>query len=67
MHYAIDNVDQLMKKTMQFFTTDENKPSLPTPPPPLASSYTHPNTLIFKIQMIYRDIICTNYGVEGGS
>ena len=40
MHYAIDYVDQLMKKTMQFFTTDEDKPSLPTPPPPLASSYT---------------------------
>ena len=73
MHYARDYVDQLMKKTMQFFTTDEDKPPLPTPPPPLASSYTHPiktlypyfqdtNDILYNIFIMY-----TNYGVKGGS
>ena len=43
MYYAVDYVDQLMKKTMHFFTKDDDKPPLPTPPPPLASAYTHPD------------------------
>ena len=56
MCYAIDYVGQLMKKTMQFLTTDEDKTIIANTPPPLASAHTHPNkdtiatvTLIFKI------------------
>ena len=43
MYYAVDYIDQLMKKTMHSLTTDDDKPPLLTPPPPLASAYTHPD------------------------
>ena len=40
---TVDYIDELMEKTMHFFTSDDDKPSLPTPPPPLASKYIHPD------------------------
>ena len=42
MYYVIDYVDDLMEKTLQYCIKDD-KPTLPTLPPPLASTYTHPN------------------------
>ena len=39
-----DYVDKLMKKAIQYCVTDDNKPTLPSaPPPPLASAYEHPD------------------------
>jgi len=32
-----------MKKTIQFCSTDDDKPTLPIVPPPLASAYEHPD------------------------
>ena len=43
-HVSIaDYVDALIKKTLHYCTTDKDKPTLPTAPPPLASAYEHPN------------------------
>ena len=36
-----DYVDKLMKKAIQYCITDDNKPTLPSAPPPLASAYEH--------------------------
>ena len=32
-----------MQKTLQFCKTDDDKPTLPTAPPSLASAYEHPD------------------------
>ena len=38
-----DYVDELMQKTLHFCTIHDDKPTLPTEPPPLASAYEHPD------------------------
>lgn len=44
LHFT-DYVDSLMQKTLQYCKSDDDddKPTLPTAPPPLASAYTHPD------------------------
>ena len=42
MYYVIDYVDNLMENTLQF-CINPDKPALPSLPPPLDSTYTHPN------------------------
>ena len=44
LHFT-DYVDLLMQKTLQYCksTDDDDKPTLPTAPPSLASVYTHPD------------------------
>lgn len=44
IHYnVIAYVDELLIKTLQFCSCDEEKPTMPIPPPPLASAYSHPD------------------------
>ena len=39
--YPADYVDDLLMKTLQYCQDDDDKPPLPTAPPPLASAYTY--------------------------
>ena len=34
---------ELIKKTLEFCTNEHDKPTLPTPPSPLAAKYEHPD------------------------
>ena len=52
-----DYVDKLMKKAIQYCITDDNKPTLPSAPPPLAIART--NTLT-KTLYHYSHVISTN-------
>ena len=46
MHFT-DYVDLLMQRTLQYCksSADDDKPALPTVPPPLASTYVHPDII----------------------
>ena len=42
--YPADYVDDLIQKTLKYCKDDDDdKPALPTTPPPLASAYIHPD------------------------
>ena len=41
--YFADYVDDLLIKNLQYCQDDDDKPPLPTAPPPLASAYIHPD------------------------
>jgi len=43
-----------MQKTLHFCNTDDDKPTLPTVPPPLASAYKHPDKDTIPLFTLYK-------------